>query len=251
MESKVENIIYKTYVGGAEELEKEDMEDTSTVDTDTSEIMKRLDADDDEDGSIDIDSDAEEEDANNAPNADEESDVDSNEDIDSDDEEIFSSNKVSKKKTLTAATVQNPISSDIEEDDEDEDEDDEDYLQKLDESVRHNIIGDYHPEMIQHNDEEVETLCKIVKDADGVIIDPFHKTLPFVTKYEKARILGERAKQINSGAKPFIKVDKHIIDGYLIALREFEEKKIPFIIRRPLPNGGSEYWKLADLQILD
>ena len=136
-------------------------------------------------------------------------------------------------------------------DDDDSDTDDEDYLHKLDDSVRKNIIGEYHPEMIQHNDEEVETLCKIVRDEDGTIIDPFHKTLPFVTKYEKARILGERAKHINSGAKPFITIEKHIIDGYLIALREFEEKKIPFIIRRPLPNGGSEYWKLADLQIIE
>ena len=32
---------------------------------------------------------------------------------------------------------------------------------------------------------------------------------------------------------------------------EFEQKKIPFIVRRPLPNGGSEYWKLRDLEILE
>ena len=44
--------------------------------------------------------------------------------------------------------------------------------------------------------------------------------------------------------------DDNVIDGYLIALKEFEEKKIPFIIKRPLPNGGCEYWKAADLEIL-
>ena len=77
-----------------------------------------------------------------------------------------------------------------------------------------------------------------------------HTTLPFITKYEKARILGERAKQINAGAKPLVKIDKDIIDGYLIALKEFEEKHIPFIIKRPLPNGGCEYWKCKDLEII-
>jgi DNA-directed RNA polymerase I, II, and III subunit RPABC2 len=74
--------------------------------------------------------------------------------------------------------------------------------------------------------------------------------LPFVTRYERARILGERAKQLNSGARAFVEVDANVIDGYLIALKEFEEKKIPFIVKRPLPNGGCEYWKFKDLEIL-
>ena len=34
------------------------------------------------------------------------------------------------------------------------------------------------------------------------------------------------------------------------ALKEYEEKKIPFIIKRPLPNGGCEFWKFKDLEIL-
>ena len=73
---------------------------------------------------------------------------------------------------------------------------------------------------------------------------------PLLSKYERTRILGERAKQINDGAKPFVETDGTIIDGYLIALAELEQNKIPFIIRRPLANGASEYWKLQDLEIL-
>ena len=41
-----------------------------------------------------------------------------------------------------------------------------------------------------------------------------------------------------------------MIDGYTIALQELKEGKIPFIIRRPLPNGASEYWKINDLERL-
>lgn len=137
-----------------------------------------------------------------------------------------------------------------ENDDEDEDELNENYLQKLDHDVKQNIISDFHPELNTHSMEEVEASCTVIRDDKGVIIDPLHRTLPFVTRYEKARAIGERAKQINSGAKPFIEIDQSMIDGYLIALKEFEAKKIPFIIRRPLPNGTSEYWRLSDLEII-
>jgi DNA-directed RNA polymerase I, II, and III subunit RPABC2 len=137
-----------------------------------------------------------------------------------------------------------------EQDDDDEDELNENYLQKLDNDVKQNIISDFHPELNTHSMEEVEASCTIIRDDKGVIVDPLHRTLPFVTRYEKARAIGERAKQINSGAKPFIEIDQSMIDGYLIALKEFEAKKIPFIIRRPLPNGTSEYWRLSDLEII-
>jgi DNA-directed RNA polymerase I, II, and III subunit RPABC2 len=72
-----------------------------------------------------------------------------------------------------------------------------------------------------------------------------------MTKYEKTRVLGQRASQINSGAKPFVPIKNDIIDGYLIAMEELKQKKIPFIIRRPIPNGGFEYWRVADLDIIN
>jgi DNA-directed RNA polymerase subunit K/omega len=45
-----------------------------------------------------------------------------------------------------------------------------------------------------------------------------------------------------------VDVDPDVIDGYLIALKEYEERKIPFIIQRPIPNGTCEYWRLSDLE---
>lgn len=134
--------------------------------------------------------------------------------------------------------------------DDDEDSEDENYLQKFDDTVEKSIKDNYYPELIFHNYDEVETLSKVTKNSNGEIIDPLHKTLPFITKYEKSRIIGERARQINAGANPLINVDPSVIDGYLIALQEFNEKKTPFIIKRPLPNGACEYWKLQDLEIL-
>ena len=58
-----------------------------------------------------------------------------------------------------------------------------------------------------------------------------------------------RAKQINNGADPFIDVPNNMIEGLTIAEKELEDKKVPFIIRRPLPNGSSEYWKVKDLEM--
>ena len=144
-------------------------------------------------------------------------------------------------------------SDDDEEGDDSEDEDennDENYLQKFSSEMRKNVIAEHHPELLIHNYHEIEAMCNIVRNERGIVVDPLHKTLPFVTKYERAKVLGERAKQINAGARPFVVVSDEIIDGYVIALMEFEQRKMPLIIRRPLPNNGCEYWRVADLENL-
>lgn len=133
----------------------------------------------------------------------------------------------------------------------DDEDEDEDYLQKMDKKMKQTIVDTYHHELKIHNSDEIDVACTVVRNEDGFIVDPLHRTLPFVTVYEKSRILGERAKQIEAGAPPFVELEENIIDSYLIALREYQAKKIPFIIQRPLPNGVSEYWKLSDLELLE
>jgi DNA-directed RNA polymerase subunit K/omega len=132
----------------------------------------------------------------------------------------------------------------------DDDDDDESKLKKFDKDLREDYLVNFHPESLIQNYDEIYNLARVVRDANGVIVDSLHRTLPMMTKYEKTRILGQRAKQINDGATPFVKVPENVIDGYLIAIKELEEKKIPFIIRRPLPNRGSEYWMVEDLEIV-
>ena len=132
----------------------------------------------------------------------------------------------------------------------DDTDDDENYLQKFDESLHTQVIADYHPEMKSHNYDEITNLSKVTRNESGAIIDPLHKSVPFITRYEKAKLIGERATQLGAGAKPLVEVDDNIIDDYVIALKEFNEKKIPFIIKRPMPNGGCEYWRMEDLEIL-
>jgi DNA-directed RNA polymerase subunit K/omega len=63
--------------------------------------------------------------------------------------------------------------------------------------------------------------------------------------------LGLRITQLNEGAKPLTEINHHIIDNHIIAEKELVEKKLPFIIMRPLPNGKKEYWKLQDLEYIE
>ena len=148
-----------------------------------------------------------------------------------------------------------PITIEDEDDHENDSDDDayddnELYLQKFDSELRENYILENHAESKSHNYEEVKAMTRVVRDGRGLIVDPLHKTTPILTKYEMTRILGQRAKQLDSGAKAFVKVPLNVIDGYFIAMIELEQKKIPFIIKRPIPNGGVEYWNVSDLEIL-
>ena len=183
------------------------------------------------------------------------SDIDSEDDENSEDEKpninskeplvnpnidllLDSNNESSKKKHSTKVDYY----------DSDSDEDEEKFF-KFKKSNIKNQLSTYHSNLNQYNNDEIEKMSQINLE-NGIINDEFHKTTPILTKYEKTRILGFRAKQINLGNKPFIEVPEGLCDGYQIALLELEQKKMPFIIRRPLPNGTSEFWKVRDLEIL-
>ena len=117
-------------------------------------------------------------------------------------------------------------------------------------NISQTLLSDYHHESAVHNNVEIAALCKIIRNDQGIIIDEFHKTFPVLSKFEKARIIGMRIKQLNSGADPFINLPPNTSDSEIIALAEINAKKLPFIVRRPMPNGGSEYWKLSDLEMV-
>jgi DNA-directed RNA polymerase I, II, and III subunit RPABC2 len=180
-------------------------------------------------------------------------------DGDDDDDAVDDDGEASDDENVGVAPVPKSVSNaqiigtDNMSDDEnaDDEDDDEDYLQKFDRDIKKNYIVDYHPECMIHNYEEISALTKVIRDKDNIIVDPLHRTIPYLTKYERARVLGQRAKQINLGARPFVKVPENIIDGNLVAEMELVQKRIPFILRRPLPgNSGSEYWNLKDLEII-
>ena len=155
-------------------------------------------------------------------------------------ESVKKTNKIVKPKKI----------SQLINEDEEEDDYDDNYLQKFDNEIMKNYITEFHPECLNHNYDEISKLSVVVRNSDNIIVDPLHRTIPYLTKYEKARIIGQRAKQIETGARPLVKIPENIVDSYIIAELELREKKIPFIIRRPIPGGACEYWSLRDLEII-
>lgn len=74
-------------------------------------------------------------------------------------------------------------------------------------------------------------------------------TTKYLTKYEKARVLGARALQISRNAPVMIPLEPGVWDPLEIAVKELAAGKIPFIIRRYLPNNTYEDVKVSDLII--
>ena len=108
------------------------------------------------------------------------------------------------------------------------------------------------------SDEDYVPQKKTVREIEIISVEKSYsdyvsnkrRTLPYINKYERAKILGIRAQQIAGGAEPLIKVPPGLYDVIEIAERELKEKKTPFIVKRTI-NNNFEYWKIEDLEILN
>jgi DNA-directed RNA polymerase I, II, and III subunit RPABC2 len=95
--------------------------------------------------------------------------------------------------------------------------------------------------------DEVE--FKTYKNTLESISTTQKKTIPFLTKYEKARIVGVRLQQLANGAKPSIPT-KGLRSIEEIVEMELKSRKLPFIVRRTLPNGKSEDWRMEEFEYI-
>ncbi len=139
---------------------------------------------------------------------------------------------------------------------------DEEYDEELlDDDNEQNKSSDIKPELKklyqQHPECVLDYIESVVPKIPLQVIPPGddkadsnHRTYPFITVYEKTKIIGLRANQLSQGAKPFIDIPPHITDVRDIARLELEQKRLPYIIKRPLPDGTYEYWRISDLIIL-
>merc|ERR1712228_431424 len=121
---------------------------------------------------------------------------------------------------------------------------DEDQEQEYDNS--HNVNNNQNEEDQQMDDAEIENKEEVQQQNDEDEIKRI--TTPYMTKYEKARILGTRALQISMGAPIMIETIGET-DPLEIAMKELRERKIPMIIRRFLPDGTFEDWKVSELKM--
>ena len=78
------------------------------------------------------------------------------------------------------------------------------------------------------------------------VIEKKKITTPYMTKYERARILGTRALQISMSAPVMVELQGET-DPLTIAMKELRERKIPITVRRFLPDGSHEDWPVNEL----
>ena len=121
-------------------------------------------------------------------------------------------------------------------------EEDEDVNKEFEEGEEEEDSEDKGVEIRDENEQkQVRKLCK---RGEG-------QTTPYLTKYEKARIIGARALQISKNSPILIPSEQLAgeTDPIVIAEMELREGKIPFIIRRYLPDGSYEDWPVSELQL--
>ena len=94
------------------------------------------------------------------------------------------------------------------------------------------------------NDESVEVLDASQKTKPNAT----RITTKYMTKYERARVLGTRALQISMNAPVMVEIEGET-DPLKIAMKELRQRKIPIIIRRYLPDGSFEDWSIDELII--
>eukprot|EP00766_Chilomastix_caulleryi_P000598 gnl/Chilomastix_caulleri/1584.p1 GENE.gnl/Chilomastix_caulleri/1584~~gnl/Chilomastix_caulleri/1584.p1 ORF type:complete len:106 (+),score=28.47 gnl/Chilomastix_caulleri/1584:77-394(+) len=87
----------------------------------------------------------------------------------------------------------------------------------------------------------------LTKHSEKAIEKKDRQTAPYITKFERARVLGARALQLSYGAPPTIQMPPGVTDPLEIAERELENNAIPMIIRRYLPDGCYEDWDISEL----
>jgi DNA-directed RNA polymerase subunit K/omega len=76
---------------------------------------------------------------------------------------------------------------------------------------------------------------------------------PYFTKYEYTTLLACRAQQIAEGAIPLVSITEFNTNDpkfiWKVSEREILERKLPYIVKRKLPNGQIEFWPVSELEL--
>ena len=118
----------------------------------------------------------------------------------------------------------------------------EEFNEELEDIYDINTLEETELEIIDDNNDIIENI-----ENEETINEK--QTTNYITKYEKAKIIGFRAQQLSKGAAPSIDIGEEY-NPYNIALMELEQNKLPLMIKRKLPNGSVEYWKTNELIII-
>ncbi|XP_001604960.1 DNA-directed RNA polymerases I, II, and III subunit RPABC2 [Nasonia vitripennis] len=112
------------------------------------------------------------------------------------------------------------------------------------------VEDDDNIELEQQEDDGENFELVAAGEASGGVQKSKRITTGYMTKYERARILGTRALQISMCAPVMVELEGET-DPLQIAMKELKQRKIPIIIRRFLPDHSYEDWGIDELIIID
>jgi len=136
----------------------------------------------------------------------------------------------------------------------------ENNIQALDESVEkaielfRKIREGGNVDLTEKEIADIDKECEIIRNREVITKDLEHKPTeitskngqvvtgpPTLTRFERARIMGARALQLSLGAPVFIEIPKNATSSLEIAMEELEQRVIPIVIKRTLPNGDYQH----------
>jgi len=111
-------------------------------------------------------------------------------------------------------------------------------------------LKELNKELTEKEQADLEKKLSEIKNRKIIEMDPDHAPTeipaekgkiaigpPTLTRFEKARIMGARALQLSLGAPSFIPIPETARISLDIAMEELNQRVIPIVIRRVLPNG--------------
>jgi len=110
-----------------------------------------------------------------------------------------------------------------------------------------NFLNTHHPECRLDYLEQTLAKLPVTSFPPDHGTDSRHRSVPYLTPFEKTKMIGFRANQLAQGSRPFVIVPSHMTDVLEIARLELEQKRLPYIVKRPMPDGTFEYVRLSDL----
>lgn len=110
----------------------------------------------------------------------------------------------------------------------------------------------------------IKEYITIMMKAKNTTFDDYNKVMasidkekiskPIMTKFELDQILSLRANQLAHGAPLFVNIKDYKIKTNMelrqIAIQELREGRLPYILKRPLPNNKFEYYRIKDLDLV-
>ena len=116
-------------------------------------------------------------------------------------------------------------------------------------------------ELTEKDIAAIDKECKIIADRETITRDTPHTPTeiinekglivtgpPTLTRFEKARIMGARALQLSLGAPVFITIPKNTISSLEIAMEELNQRLLPVVIKRSLPNGDYQNIPISNFE---